>query len=112
MVVSVDNDGPEIAPDERETVFERFYRGRDAKSSETPGIGLGLYLSRRLVEAHGGRIELEERPGGTRVSLTLPLVLAAWTRRGGEQAPLSRVDEPGAVANGSTVPAAEKRSLS
>jgi signal transduction histidine kinase len=112
VVVSVDNDGPEIAPDERETVFERFYRGRDAKSSETPGIGLGLYLSRRLVEAHGGRIELEERPGGTRVSLTLPLVLAAWTRRGGEQAPLSRVDEPGAVANGSTVPAAEKRSLS
>ena len=85
-VVTVDNDGPEIAPEERESVFERFYRGRDARSSGTPGIGLGLHLSRRLVEAHGGQIRLEERPGGTRISLTVPLALEGWTRRGGEQA--------------------------
>jgi signal transduction histidine kinase len=84
-VVTVDNDGPEIAPEERESVFERFYRGRDARSSGTPGIGLGLHLSRRLVEAHGGQIRLEERPGGTCISLTLPLALEGWTRRGGEQ---------------------------
>jgi signal transduction histidine kinase len=84
-LVTVDNDGPEIAPEERESVFGRFYRGRDARSSGTPGIGLGLHLSRLLVEAHGGQIRLEERPGGTRVSLTLPLALEGWTRPGSEQ---------------------------
>lgn len=86
-VVTVDNDGPEIAPEERESVFERFYRGRDARSSGTPGIGLGLHLSRRLAEAHGGQLRLEERPGGTCISLTLPLALEGWTRRDGEQPP-------------------------
>lgn len=87
-VVSVDNEGPEIAPEDRESVFERFYRGRDAKSSGTPGIGLGLYLCRRLVEAHGGQIGLEERPGGTCVWLTLPLAVEEHTRhgRGGQPA--------------------------
>jgi signal transduction histidine kinase len=84
-VVTVDNDGPEIAPEERESIFERFYRGRDARSSGTPGIGLGLHLSRRLVEAHGGQLRLEERTGGTCISLTLPLALEGWTRRDGAQ---------------------------
>jgi two-component system OmpR family sensor kinase len=88
--VTVDNEGPEIAPDERETVFDRFYRGRDAKASGTPGIGLGLHLSRRLVEAHGGEIKLEERPGGTCISLTLPLALEGWKRRSGQGAADSR----------------------
>jgi signal transduction histidine kinase/PAS domain-containing protein len=92
-LVTVDNDGPEIAPEERESVFGRFYRGRDARSSGTPGIGLGLHLSRLLVEAHGGQIRLEERPGGTRVSLTLPLALEGWTRPGSEQ---PAADERGA----------------
>ncbi len=85
-VVTVDNDGPVIAPDERESVFERFYRGRDARSSGIPGIGLGLHLCRRLVEGHGGQIRLEERPGGTCVSLTLPLALEAWSREAGRRA--------------------------
>ncbi len=89
-VVTVDNDGPEIAPEEREAVFERFYRGRDARSSGTPGAGLGLYLSRRLVEAHGGRTRLEERRGGTCVSLTLPLALEGWTQSDREDAAIDR----------------------
>jgi signal transduction histidine kinase/PAS domain-containing protein len=89
-LVTVDNEGPEIAPDERDSVFDRFYRGRDAKASGTPGIGLGLHLSRRLVEAHGGEIKLEERPGGTCISLTLPLALEGWKRRGGQAAVESR----------------------
>lgn len=92
-VVTVDNDGPEIAPEERESIFERFYRGRDARSSGTPGIGLGLHLSRRLVEAHGGQLRLEERTGGTCISLTLPLALEGWTRRDGAQ---PAADERGA----------------
>ncbi|MGA2512112.1 MAG: PAS domain-containing sensor histidine kinase [Candidatus Limnocylindrales bacterium] len=98
-VVAVENDGPEIAPEERESVFERFYRGRDARSSGTPGIGLGLHLSRRLVEAHGGHIGLEDRPGGTCVSLTLPLALEGWPSRRGERADLDRPATEGYVAN-------------
>ncbi len=72
-LVTVDNEGPEIDPEERDSIFERFYRGRAARASTTPGVGLGLHLSQRLVEAHGGRIRLEERTGGTCISLTLPL---------------------------------------
>jgi signal transduction histidine kinase/PAS domain-containing protein len=101
-VVTVDNDGPEIAPEERESVFERFYRGRDARSSGTPGIGLGLHLSRRLIEAHGGHIGLEERSGGTRVSLTLPLALEGWTTRGNERAASDRPATASSIASQST----------
>jgi signal transduction histidine kinase len=108
-VVTVDNDGPEIAPEERESVFERFYRGRDARSSGTPGIGLGLHLSRRLVEAHGGQIRLEERPGGACFSLDLPLAIEAWTRGGGEQAASNRPARAGFFADRSTAPAADER---
>jgi len=107
--VTIDNDGPEIAPEERESVFERFYRGRDARSSGTPGIGLGLHLSRRLVEAHGGHIRLEERPGGTCVSLSLPLALEGWTPRGGERAAPDRSSAAGSVANSATGRAASGR---
>ena len=87
-VVTVDNDGPEIDREDRESVFDRFYRGRAARASGTPGIGLGLHLSQRLVEAHGGRITLEDRPGGTCVALTLPLALegSARHRSGGSAA--------------------------
>lgn len=107
-VVTVDNDGPEIASEEREAVFERFYRGRDARSSGTPGAGLGLYLSRRLVEAHGGRTRLEERRGGTCVSLTLPLALEGWTQNDGEEA---AIDRPafGTLNERSTAPEIDQR---
>jgi signal transduction histidine kinase len=85
-VVTVDNEGPEIDPEERESVFGRFYRGSDARSSATRGIGLGLYLSRRFVEAHGGQIRLDDRPGGTRVALTLLLAIEGHARHDGDQA--------------------------
>jgi signal transduction histidine kinase len=53
-------------------VFERFYRG-PAAAKRTKGAGLGLYLAKAVVEAHGGRIWIESPPGeGTRVSFSLP----------------------------------------
>jgi len=58
-------------PEERASVFRTLLPRRDARSSGTPGIGLGLHLSRRLVEAHGGHIRLGTT-GGTCVSLSLP----------------------------------------
>lgn len=71
-VVSVSDHGPGIAAEDRERIFERFYRGRQSRKSD--GLGLGLYVSRLLVEAHGGRIWCESTPGqGSTFSFTLPL---------------------------------------
>jgi signal transduction histidine kinase len=69
--ISVSDDGPGVAPEYRERVFEPYVQigpGRRAG-----GIGLGLAICRRIVEAHGGEIRLGERDGGgCRVSFTLP----------------------------------------
>jgi signal transduction histidine kinase len=64
-----------IAEDEIERVFERMYRGRsaDAGETDTRGLGLGLYISREIVQAHRGSITLRSQPKtGTMVTLTLP----------------------------------------
>ena len=57
--VSVTNFGSVISPDEQEQIFTKFYRGN---GHSQPGYGLGLYLARRLVESHGGRIWVESSP--------------------------------------------------
>jgi signal transduction histidine kinase len=68
---SVRDAGPGIAPDDREAVFERFRRLGEAGGK--PGAGLGLYISRGLVEAHGGTMEIGDAPGGgAEFSFTLP----------------------------------------
>jgi signal transduction histidine kinase len=70
--ISVRDRGPGIADEEREKVFEKFTRGR---GGITRGTGLGLYISRHIVEAHGGTIRAESIPGeaGARLTFTLPL---------------------------------------
>jgi len=60
--VRVSDEGPGIKPEEREKVFEAFYRGRE--SPESSGSGLGLAIARAIVVAHGGRIRIEETTGG------------------------------------------------
>jgi two-component system, OmpR family, sensor histidine kinase MprB len=60
--VRVRDHGPGIAPDERERVFDRFYRAASARSQ--PGSGLGLAIVREVAEAHGGSVSAEEAPGG------------------------------------------------
>jgi PAS domain S-box-containing protein len=60
---------PEIIPH----LFDRFYRAPDA-AGRAPGLGLGLFISRRIVEAHGGRIEVASEPGrGSTFTVVLPL---------------------------------------
>ncbi|HEY3397865.1 MAG TPA: sensor histidine kinase KdpD [Armatimonadota bacterium] len=70
--IAVQDRGPGIPPEERELVFDKFYR---VKTSGDPGgTGLGLSICRGLVEAHGGRIWVEDAAGGgARVVFTLPL---------------------------------------
>jgi len=67
--VEVADDGEGIPAADGERVFEAFYRGDAARGEE--GAGLGLAISRAIVEAHGGKIWLEEGAPGTRVHFTL-----------------------------------------
>jgi signal transduction histidine kinase len=64
--------GDGIAPEERERVFTAFYRGGTDAARTSPGAGLGLAVSRAIVEAHGGRIWLADATVGTRVRFSLP----------------------------------------
>ena len=66
----VEDYGPGIEPDQLERIFEKFVRGREGAVT---GTGLGLYISRRIVDAHEGRIWAESRPGeSTRFIVELP----------------------------------------
>ncbi len=69
----VSDDGPGIAPDQRELVFDRFHRTDAARDRASGGTGLGLAIVRAIVLAHAGRVSAGERPGGgARVELELP----------------------------------------
>src|SRR5439155_514119 len=71
--ITVLDRGPGIASDELERVFEKFYRGRKARD-KVEGTGMGLAIAKGIVEAHGGRIRAENRPGGgAAVVMILPL---------------------------------------
>ena len=56
--------GPGIHPDDVTRIFEKFGRGRDREGRKTPGVGLGLYLSRRIVRGHGSELTVRTRSGG------------------------------------------------
>lgn len=73
--VAVVDHGPGIAPEALPHLFDRFYRAESGARQAT-GLGLGLYITRRIVEAHGGRIAVESRLGeGSTFTVTLPLVV-------------------------------------
>ena len=73
LFIEVDDEGPGIAPQELERVFEPFYRGEPSRNRETGGVGLGLPITRNIVRAHGGDVTLANRPtGGVRATITLP----------------------------------------
>lgn len=85
VVVRVDDQGPGIPDADREAVFERFHRLEDPLTMRTGGVGVGLFLGRRLAEAMGGSLTLVDRPGpGCRFELRLPRVGAAATPSEGD----------------------------
>jgi signal transduction histidine kinase len=83
-IVTIDDDGPGIRPEDRRRIFEVFYSGRGG------GTGLGLPIAARIIEAHGGSIVADAAPGGrgARFILTLP------RRHLGEAAPAAPAGVP------------------
>ena len=75
MVFAVSDTGPGMSPDDMDQLFDRFWQARDVDSR---GIGLGLTISKGIVEAHGGRIWVESTPGqGSTFSFSVPAIAAA-----------------------------------
>lgn len=73
-LIVVSDSGPGVAPDELPRLFDRFHRGSAARESEAPGFGLGLAISRAVIERQGGSIAVENTGGGgARFSIRLPL---------------------------------------
>jgi signal transduction histidine kinase len=74
VVVEIADQGIGVADDDRDRLFERFFRARSALDRQIPGTGLGLYISQAIVEAHGGRIEARSVEGeGSAFVIELPV---------------------------------------
>jgi len=94
--IAVADEGPGIAPEDQEHVFDRFWRADKARSRADGGTGLGLAIVRQIAESHGGRVRLHSKVGvGSSFVLWLPITEAAPT----EPAP-----RPGAPALTPTAP--------
>lgn len=70
--IHVRDTGSGIAAEDLPHIFEHFYRGDKARSTETGGAGLGLTIARRIVEAHRGQISVENEPHGCTFRISLP----------------------------------------
>ena len=71
--VTVSDEGPGVAPEHRNRIFDRFYRADDGYTRASGGAGLGLAICKGIVEAHGGAIWLETSKAGAVFAFTLPI---------------------------------------
>jgi signal transduction histidine kinase len=79
VMLTVDDAGPGIRPEDRQLVFERFWRADDAPQG---GTGLGLAIAAWIVDRHGGRIEALGAPsGGARLQVRMPADVSVPTAR-------------------------------
>jgi signal transduction histidine kinase len=79
--VDVRDNGPGIDPADQNVIFDKFRQVGDTLTDKPHGSGLGLHISRKIVEHYGGRLWVESRPGaGACFSFTLPLDVAAAPR--------------------------------
>jgi signal transduction histidine kinase len=73
-IISVKDGGHGISPEDQQHIFDRFYRVRNQQNARTSGLGLGLFISYKIIEQHRGRMWLESQPGhGTTFFIALPL---------------------------------------
>jgi signal transduction histidine kinase len=76
---TVADEGTGISRREMERIFERFHRGDGSQVQKVRGMGLGLYICKSIVEAHGGKIEVFSEAGkGSQFVFTLPLNREGW----------------------------------
>ena len=73
ILVTFSNQGNTIPPHKLETIFDKFFRLDDARSSSTGGSGLGLAIAKSIVDAHGGSIQAESHDGRTVFTVILPV---------------------------------------
>jgi two-component system sensor histidine kinase GlrK len=71
-VIDVVDSGPGVPAEEREAIFQSFFRGRAPAGGRVEGTGLGLAIAREFAEAHGGRISVVTRPTGGHFRIVLP----------------------------------------
>jgi RNA polymerase sigma factor (sigma-70 family) len=87
--IEVADHGFGIHPDDMPRIFEKFGRGRDRGGRKVAGAGLGLYLSRRIVQAHGSDLTVESTPGvGSVFGFDLPVAPSASGEPAGDRAPI------------------------
>jgi PAS domain S-box-containing protein len=85
--IEVSDSGVGIGPEEQEHLFDRFYRAEEARKGHYSGAGLGLAISKAIVDAHAGEIEVMSEPGrGTTFRVLLPMPPAEHPVREGEHA--------------------------
>jgi signal transduction histidine kinase len=76
-IVSIQDFGIGVDEVYHEKIFERFYQVSDPEERTFPGLGIGLYLSKEILDRHAGRITLKSRKGeGATFTVALPLVEA------------------------------------
>ena len=73
-LATVENTGPTIAPEELPLLFDRFHKADKSRSADREGWGLGLYIAKTIVGAHGGDIWATSEQGVTQFRFTLPTV--------------------------------------
>jgi signal transduction histidine kinase len=81
-ILVVADDGPGVPADQRERIFGRFIRLDDARCRDTGGAGLGLAITKEIIEAHGGTINVREGHPGARFEVRLPIRPAGPTGAG------------------------------
>lgn len=102
-VLEVADEGPGLAPEQADRVFERFYRVDTARTRAQGGTGLGLSIVSAIAAAHGGRVHVDSRPGeGATFRVVLPTTVSAPVPSGGFAPP-----SPGSPASNGTPPTPE-----
>jgi PAS domain S-box-containing protein len=103
-ILAIADDGPGIAPEDLDRIFERYYRPAQGDGRRSPGSGLGLPIVKALVELHGGRVWVESAPGhGSTFSVALPIAPVeetAWfeVRSSGEERTARAIAAPQEVS--------------